>query len=237
MWRRCANDVTVRVMTTSRGLIFDLDGTLMLTQEFHYEAFHAVFEKHGMPYTIDDDMYKYAGMGSGSIFPAVFADHGVTLTKEEVEEMSSEKKELYWKIVHERPIELVRGVEGFLQRMHEAGYPMCIASGNKPEAIEYLLERTGIRYFFSRIVTNKDVARPKPHPDIFLKGAEVIGVEPGRCVVFEDAVNGVEAAGAAKIPCIALATRTPAEQLRNAGARLVISDYTKLGKDPFSALE
>ncbi len=208
-----------------KGLIFDLDGTITLTQQFHYQAFSKVFADHGVKYTEDDDLFKYAGMGSGMIFPTVFADHGISLTDEQIKQYSSEKKEIYMKILEEHEILPVPGVKDFLKKITERGYQICIASGNKLEAIEYLLARVGVRDFFEIIVTNKDAKKPKPAPDIFLAAAVKLGLLPSQCVVFEDAVNGVQASESAGIRCIALTTRTPADDLRAAGADYIVQSY------------
>lgn len=211
-----------------QGLIFDLDGTITLTQQFHYQAFSKVFAEHGIEYTEHDDLYKYAGMGSATIFPTVFADHGITLTEEQVKQYSDEKKKIYTKILEDHEILPVPGVKDFLQHVTDAGYKICIASGNKVEAIEYLLERVGVQKFFSIIVTNKDAAKPKPAPDIFLAAAAKLGLEPAQCVVFEDAVNGVHASKSAGIRCIGLATRIPENDLRAAGADYVVKNYDEI---------
>lgn len=221
-------------MRMIQGLIFDLDGTITLTQQFHSQAFSKVFAEHGIEYTEHDDLYKYAGMGSGTIFPKVFADHGITLTEEQVKEYSEEKKKIYTKILEENEILAVRGVEDFLKRVTDAGYEICIASGNKVEPIEYLLDRVGIRKYFSIIVTNKDANKPKPAPDIFLAAAKKLGLEPTQCIVFEDAVNGVQASKSAGMRCIALATRIPEKDLRTAGADYVVKSYDEISDDMIS---
>lgn len=215
-------------MAKIRGLIFDLDGTIMLTQQFHYQAFSQVFAKYGITYTEEDDLYKYAGMGSGIIFPTVFADHGLTLTPEQIKQYSDEKKEIYDRIIRSETIVPVAGVEDFLKRMQGRGYRMCVASGNKLESIEYLLDAIHVRTFFEFIVTNKDAEKPKPAPDIFLAAAKKFGFEPEECVVFEDAVNGITAAESAEMTSIAIASRIPEMNLRNAGADIVVKDYTEL---------
>jgi len=221
-------------LTMIQGLIFDLDGTITLTQQFHYQAFSQVFAKHGIEYTEHDDLYKYAGMGSGTIFPTVFADHGITLTAEQIKEYSDEKKVIYTKILEENEILTVAGIREFLQRMRDRGFKMCIASGNKLEAIEYLLVRVGLKEFFSIITTNKDAKNPKPAPDIFLAAAEKLGLKPEECIVFEDAVNGVQAARAAGIHSIGLATRIPVEDLRAAGAHHVVRNYNEIDDEMIS---
>ena len=161
-------------------------------------------------------------------FPFVFADHGITLTPEQIKQYSNEKKEIYMKILEDNEILPVPGVKEFLKKVTEGGYQICIASGNKPEAIDYLLERVGVRNFFDIIVTNKDAAKSKPAPDIFLAAAAKLGLSPSECVVFEDAVNGAAASESAGIRCIGLATRIPEKDLRAAGADYVVQSYDEL---------
>lgn len=219
-----------------KGLIFDLDGTLTLTQQFHYQAFSQVFARHGITYTEEDDLYKYAGMGSELIFPTVFGDHGITLTHEEVKQYVSEKREIYDRIIRTTPIEPVPGVVDFLERMRDRGFRMSVASGNRIESVKFLLDAIAVRDFFEFLVTNKDAAKPKPAPDIFLAAAAKMELEPSECVVFEDAVNGLQGAQAAGMSSIGLATRIPEEDLRKAGADLVVKDYNEISDVMFDAL-
>jgi beta-phosphoglucomutase-like phosphatase (HAD superfamily) len=146
-------------MRRIRGLIFDLDGTITLTQQYHFQAFARVFAKYGITYTEDDDLYRYAGMGSSAIFPGVFADHHITLMPKQVKAYTEEKKIIYDEIIHQEKIVPVAGVQEFLERMRVRGYRMCIASGNKLESVEFLLESVSVREYFDFIVTNKDVRR------------------------------------------------------------------------------
>ena len=180
-------------MTQIKGLIFDLDNTLALSQQFHVQAFSEVFKKHGLTYTGKDDL-RFAGKGSHCTFPEFFAEHGIKLTPVQVKQYSDEKTAVYNRIIHEMDIKPVKGAPAFLSKMEKMEYRMVVASGNKPEAIEYILRKIGIREFFEAIVTNKDVIKSKPAPDIFLKSAEKLGLKPEECIVFEDAVNGIRAA-------------------------------------------
>lgn len=215
-------------MEQVRGLIFDLDGTLALTQQFHYQAFSQIFKKYGIEYTEHDDLYTYAGMGSGIIFPTVFSDHGITLTDEQIKDYSAEKKEIYDRIIRSNEILPVPGVQEFLKQMKARGLLMCVASGNKTDAIEYLLNQIHVRDFFEHIITNKDAAKPKPAPDIFLAAAKKLGLMPNECIVFEDAINGIQAAESAGMSSIGLATRIAEKDLRENGADLVVKDYREI---------
>lgn len=215
-------------MSKTKGLIFDLDGTLTLTQQFHAQAFGEVFKKHGIDYSTEDDM-RYAGQGSHCILPGVFGEHGITITKEQEEQYAQEKKAAYDQIIAREKIKIVPGIKEFLAKMKEQGFKMIVASGNKKDAIEVILKKAAIdQNYFSDIVTNQDVEKSKPAPDIFLKAAEKLGLKTDECIVFEDAINGVTAAKAARIRCIALTTGNPPEKLKEAGAAYIVENYTKI---------
>ncbi len=210
-----------------KGLIFDLDGTLALSQQYHVQAFAEVFKRHGLTYTAEDDG-RYAGKGSHCTFPEFFAEHGMKITPEQVEQYSKEKKEIYDRLIADATIQLVPGEKNFLENMKSRGMKMIVATGNKIDAAKLILSKIGILEFFQEIVTNSEVKHSKPFPDIFLKAAEKIGLKPEECVVFEDAVNGVQAAKSGHIRCIALLTTTPEKILADAGADHIVHNYDEV---------
>lgn len=214
-------------MPTTKGLIFDLDGTLTLTQQFHAMAFSEVFKNHGVTYSAADD-YRYAGKGSHCIFPEFFKEHGITLNEKQVEDFSNEKKVIYDRILAEHQIEKVAGIDEFLTNMKNKGIRMIVASGNKLEAVQNILKRTNLWDFFDEIITNKDVKKSKPDPEIFLKAAEKLKLKPEECIVFEDAINGINAAKAGGMTCIALTTGNTATVLLTAGAAYAVKNYTEI---------
>lgn len=219
-----------------QGLIFDLDGTLTLTQQYHYLAFQHVIAAHGGSYTEADDLGTYASMGSSILFPTFFANHGRTLTEDEIKQYGAEKREIYNTFIRQQPIEVVPGVVEFLEQMKARGTKMAVASGNKLEAIEYLLEAAGIRKYFDLIMTAKEAGKPKPDPDIFLACAEKFGLPVEACAVFEDAVAGIEAAESGGMKSVGVVTRATPEALRAAGADLLINNYTEITPDIVDAL-
>lgn len=210
-----------------KGLIFDLDGTLTLTQQFHAMAYAEVFSKYGIKYTREDD-YAFAGQGGHCIVPETFAKHDRKITPEEEEQIINQKKQVYDRMLAENTIEAVPGIKDFLTRMKTQGLKMAVASGNRLDSIEIILKRVGIRDFFEVIVTNQDVQKSKPAPDIFLKAAEKLGLKPEECIVFEDAINGIQAANAAGIKCIALTTGLPKTELLAAGAKEAVESYNQI---------
>lgn len=218
-------------MTHLKGLIFDLDGTLTLTQALHFQIYSEVFKKLGITYTHEEDILQYAGKGAELTFKGVLASHQISTTPEEIKKYCQEKRALYDELIAKTDIPVVPGIREFLARMKQSGMKMAVASGTQLEAIEVILKKTGMRHYFETIVTSKDVSAPKPSPEIFLKAAEKLELKPEECVVFEDAANGIQAAKAGHIPCIALTTGTSKENLMAAGATLVVKDYTEITDD------
>ncbi len=209
------------------ALIFDLDGTLTLTQQLHHQAYSQIFKQHGIIYTEEDDK-KFAGQGSKIIFPAMFKKSGKNLTPQEIEKLTAQKKELYNHILENTAIKAAPGVEPFLESVKNYKISMAVATGNKLDATEKLLTKTNIRKYFKEIVSQKDVKNQKPAPDIFLEAAKRLGVSPENCIVFEDALNGIKAAKAAGMKAIAITTAFPKDELVKAGADTTIADYHEL---------
>jgi len=216
-----------------KGVIFDLDGTLTFTEELHYKAFAAIFKEYGIDFTYEEEVTKYAGSGSENIFTKVFADRGKAVSAEEIKQLCAKKKELYKKIVQESEIPVVVGARELVEKIHELGVKKIIATGNSDmQAVHLVLEKAKLFKYFPEILSIKEVPRGKPFPDVFLEAAKRIGCEPWECVVFEDSINGVEAAYAAGITCVALETSTHREDLLKAGAESVIRNYLEIIHNP-----
>lgn len=213
-------------------IIFDMDGTITLTEQLHFKAFDAVFRAHGVnDFTFEEEQVKYAGSGSKNIFTKVFADRGIAISPEELEKCVAEKRELYKKIVQESEISVVAGVKEFVEMLDKRGIKRIIATGNSDlDAVRFILEKVGLAKFFPDILSISEVPRGKPFPDVFIEAAKRMGCEKNECVVLEDAINGVEAAKAAGIRCIALATTTKTGDLLKAGADEAVKDYNELSK-------
>lgn len=206
-----------------------MDGTITLTEPLHHKAFSTVFKKYGVDFTYEEEITKYAGGGSKNIFTKVFAERGVKVTDEEIEKCMAEKKKLYTKIVQEAQIPVVSGITTFLEMTEKAGLKRIIATGQSDLiAVRFILEKVGLSNFFSNIVSITEVAHGKPAPDVFIEAAKRLGLPKDKCVVFEDAINGVSAAYAAGIRCIALETTTKREDLRAAGASTVVKNYLQI---------
>ncbi|MEK7523596.1 MAG: HAD family phosphatase [Patescibacteria group bacterium] len=212
-----------------KGIIFDMDGTITLTERLHYDAYQKVLKPYGLSYSYEEQMKKYAGSGSKTIFSAVFAEHGKTISPQELDQCVARKHELYTKIVQDSKIEIVPGALEFIKKVHELGLKKIIATGNSNlPAVRMMLQKAGLESYFPEILSISEVARGKPFPDVFIEAARRIGCHHDECFVLEDAINGVTAAKAAGIRCIAFETSTPREELLKAGASLVVKNYFEL---------
>lgn len=210
-----------------KGVIFDMDGTITLTEPLHHKAYTEVFRQYGVhDYTYEEEMTKYAGSGSSIIFPSVFRDRGINFDDEKIKECRRKKKELYTKLVQESEIEVVEGVHEFVKKVEDAGLKKIIATGNGDlEAVRFILKKVNLLHFFPEILSIGEVPRGKPFPDIFIEAARRLGYLPSECVILEDSINGVLAARAADILCIALETTTNPVDLKKAGATFIVKNY------------
>jgi HAD superfamily hydrolase (TIGR01509 family) len=136
-----------------------------------------------------------------------------------------EKEEFYRK-AYAPYLVAINGLENFLSEMKSNGVKMAMATSATVEDIDFILNKIPIRNDFDEIVNTSMVSRPKPNPDIFLKAAEKLNMEPCRCIVFEDSIAGIKAANSAGMKVVGITTAHPASDLHPVD--LVINDYTDL---------
>lgn len=139
-----------------------------------------------------------------------------TSNSDEIQQLSFRKEELYRHVVMERGLTPLPGVHALLGDLKSNGIPSVIGSSTHRLNIETGLAAAGLEGLFSGMITAEDVMHGKPDPEVFLKAAALAGVAPARCVVLEDALVGLEAALAAGMKVVAVATTNPPELLRHA---------------------
>jgi beta-phosphoglucomutase len=135
-----------------------------------------------------------------------------------------ERKEDRYRAAATNGVALLPGVRSLVEDLHRAGFVQAIGSSAPRTNLELILRLTGIAPFFAAVVGSEDTQRGKPDPQVFLLAAERLGVAPSRCVVFEDAVAGVQAARAGGMKCVAVRCvgHHSEASLRQAGADLVV---------------
>ena len=182
-----------------RGLIFDCDGTLADTMPLHWQAWRQIAARHGFHFT-EERFYALAGIPSRDILGQLGAEQGLRLDPLGV---AREKEQAYLALLeHVGPIERVVNVA----RVQRGRLPLAVASGGSRHIIERVLDHLGIRSWFDAVVTNEDVARQKPAPDIFLEAARRLGVPPQQCRAYEDAELGLAAIHAAGMEAVDVRT-------------------------------
>ena len=207
-----------------RALILDMDGVIVDSNRWHRVAWEEYNRRHGIE-TDEAMQQRMYGKRNDDIVRDFFGAH---LSDEEVHAHGAAKERLYREMIRPALNEsLVPGVREFLAR--HRGEPIGMASNAEPENVEFLVEEAGLRPYFRVLVDGHQVANPKPHPDIYLRAAELLGVPPLDCVVFEDSLPGIEAARAAGMAVVGLTTTH--EKLP--GVDLEIRDFTSPTLEPW----
>ena len=191
-----------------RAFIFDMDGTLVDNMRFHTEAWGKMLEENGVRMNAHDFLVKTAGKTNREILPGVFGE----ISDARILELGERKESLYRELFlpERRPVE---GVLEFLEESKRLGVKMAVATAAPVGTMVFILDGLNLRRFFDAITTADDITNGKPDPEIFLRSAEKLGVEPQHCLVFEDAVGGFEAAHRAGMKSIGIATVNSIEDI------------------------
>lgn len=200
------------------AVIFDMDGVLVLTESAHWESWLEAARPRGAE-------LSYAAFKScfGRINPDCIPILFGPRSPEESAAIADEKEAAFRRIVR-AAVPLVPGIVDFLATLSEMGVRLGVGSSGPPENVKALLEGGGIARFFGATVDGSQVQRGKPAPDVFLIGAQRLGVSPAACAVIEDAPVGIRAAVAAGMIPIGVATTHAEADLRQAGAECVFSE-------------
>lgn len=201
------------------AVLFDWDGVIIDSSVQHEQSWERLAAEEGKPLPADHFVQGF-GKKNEWIIPELLRWTAADDTAG-IRRLSLRKEALYREIVVERGLEALPGVHVFLNRLREAGVPCCIGSSTHRENITTILGVLGFDGLFGGMVTSEDVAFGKPHPDVFLKAAAKTGVTPERCIVFEDAFAGIEAARAGGMKVVGVATTHPATVLRGRVDRVV----------------
>lgn len=183
-----------------QAALFDLDGVVVFTDRYHYLAWKRLCDEQGWDF--DEQInHRLRGIPRLASLDVILAHNRVTLTQDEKNALADRKNEYYTQSLKGiGPSDLYPGVVPFLQDLQARGIRLALCSASRNAGT--VLDRLDLRRFFDVVVTGHDFTRPKPDPEIFLLGAERLGVPPFHCIVFEDAPSGVEAAHAAGMKCI-----------------------------------
>ncbi|WP_345210135.1 HAD family phosphatase [Mucilaginibacter gynuensis] len=186
-----------------KAIIFDLNGTMINDMWYHTLAWEGILnEDLGGSFTREEVKQNMYGKNH-ELLVRMFGEGHFTL--EEMDRLSLEKEKRYQKAFLPE-LSLLPGLPEFLEKAYQKGIPMAIGSAAIPFNIDFVLDGLNIRKYIQVVVSADDVAISKPHPETFLKAAQLLNVEPADCLVFEDVPKGAEAAANAGMQAIILTT-------------------------------
>lgn len=205
------NDHQLMTINKIQALIFDLNGTMINDMDYHTRGWLYLLNNIlGGNFTWDEVKPQMYGKNQEVLVRMFGAGK---FTEEEMERLSIEKERRYQQefLPHLR---LLPGLMEFLEKAYQQGIPMGIGSAAIPFNIDFVLDNLNIRHYFKAIVSADDVVFSKPHPETFLKVAQLLNVEPTECLVFEDVPKGVEAAQNAGMNTVVLTTTHHPEEFQ-----------------------
>jgi beta-phosphoglucomutase len=183
-----------------KACIFDLDGVVVDTAKYHYLAWNRLAKDLGFEF-LPEHNERLKGVSRMRSLEILLEVGGLTFSEAEKEQMAILKNEWYLEFIHKMtPDEVLPGVLIFLSELRNAGIKIALGSASKNAPL--ILQQVKITQFFDAVIDGNKVSKAKPDPEVFLKAAEELGIDPSFCVVFEDAEAGVEAALNGNMRCI-----------------------------------
>lgn len=208
-----------------KGVLFDMDGVLVNSEPMGKRAFLEAIKNFGVIGHLED-FHDFVGGGAEPVLRGIMEKNGGVFVPEVITHAYDIYERLAQTELHAFPAS-----NNVINTLHKKGYLLGIcSSGNR--------RRVNINIGFGKIdtaniktiVSGEDVARKKPFPDIYLKGAELLGLEPQQCIAVEDAINGVKAAHAAGMKCIAVTSSFSYEELKNYNPDYIVNDIQEVLK-------
>ena len=194
------------------GAIFDFDGVIIDSADYHEASWERLAKEENKTLPLDH-FKKGFGRKNTYIIPEILQ---WARDDEEIDRLGRRKEALYREIIEERGIEPLPGVRAWLEILARTQVPCVIGSSTERRNLECVLKATGLLSYFADLVSADDVTAGKPDPQVFLQAASKISMSPSQCLVFEDAHVGIEAARAAEMKVIAVATTHPEQELSTA---------------------
>jgi beta-phosphoglucomutase len=217
-------------MIDSKAFLFDLNGTMIDDMHYHIRAWHKILNEIGGNLSLEQTKMECYGKNNElleRIFPKRFSD-------EEKNKLSFEKETIYQREFKPN-LRLLDGLESFLRKSKNLNIKMAIGSAAINFNIDFVLDNLNLRHYFDGIVSAEDVFLSKPHPETYLKCANLLSKEPGNCIIFEDVPKGVESASNAGMKCIVINTHHEKEEFKNFNNILgFYDDFTEI--DPYELI-
>ncbi len=202
--------------------IFDMDGTMINNMEYHKKAWKEFAKRHGLDLTDEEFKEKLSGKKNDQIFNIIF---GEELTAEEIAQYTDEKESIYREL-YAADIEPVPGLHDVLTTLQSAGKKLAVATTAPKDNRDFGFKALGLKNTFSVILGDEHVTKGKPHPEIYLEAAKMLGIDPNRCIVFEDSPPGIQSGKEAGMKVISILTTHTKEDNKNAD--YFVQDFRQL---------
>jgi beta-phosphoglucomutase len=206
-----------------------MDGVIVHSNPYHKIAIQQFCKEHGQELSDDRLLKQVYGRTNREWITALFGN----IPDKTVAKYTDEKEELYRRLF-DRDIKPIKGLISFLDELDKHRIPRAIGTSAPISNVDFTLDRTGTRKYFNIILNDTFVTHSKPHPEIYLKCAQALGLPNSQCIVIEDSLSGVQAAKAAGSKVIGITTTHPADELSHCD--LVIDDFTDLSVGKIAAL-
>jgi len=192
--------LTIKGKMDIRGCIFDLDGVIVDTAKYHFLSWKRLADQLEIPFT-EKDNERLKGVSRMDSLEIILEIGGMELDDEKKREYANLKNQWYIDFISRmQPDEILPGSIEFIKELKDAGIKTALGSASKNTPV--IIEKLGIKGLFDAVADGNTVKKAKPDPEVFLAAARMINVEPGQCIVFEDAAAGVKAALSAGMTCV-----------------------------------
>jgi HAD superfamily hydrolase (TIGR01509 family) len=186
-----------------------------------------MFRKLGLDIS-DEEHVRYMGAATDVMWEQIIRERNLPFDVAETTLQTIQQEIPYFQSLDK--IDPMPGLVSLLEKLQELGIPMAVASSSDKAIIDIILEKSGLRKYFEHAVSSSEIGKSKPEPDVFLHAAKLLGVAPENCLVFEDSKNGIKAAKAAGMVCIAYSSGNSGHQDQTL-ADHQISDFSELDFD------
>jgi len=208
-----------------KAILFDLDGVLVSTDEYHYRSWLKLSNEEGFEFFDHEFNHQFRGVARMECVEILTRASGRSYTPEQKEEIAERKNRYFAESLSSvTPDELLPGALVALKELQRRGIKIAVASNSRNA--KPIIKQVGIEQYLDAIVDGHEIENSKPDPEVFLLAAKNVGVEPGNCIVVEDAIAGLEAAKRAGMKALGIGTR---ERLPNAD--IVVPDLSAISVD------
>ena len=181
-----------------KAVIFDMDGVIIDSEPLHFESDKMVMMDYDKELT-DEELDRYVGVSNPEMWEDLRVRHQLSVPLQDLLERQMQYKKL---LFGNRELVPIEGIQGLLKELKERDVRIGLASSSAGTFISFVLGKLGLEEYFDVVVSGDDVENSKPAPDIFLKTACLLKINPSDCIVIEDAEKGVTAAKLSKMKCI-----------------------------------